>query len=440
MKVASVKSASCALGLALGISFWGAAAAQGPLNADGLYNETPVVLHAGTLLAVPGEAPRGPRSVVVIDGRIADIHDGMVSPDEAGVSGARTVNLADYFVLPGLIDGHVHTTSSLDNESFIRNVTLSDADRAVWGARNARATLLAGFTTVRDTAAFRGNSFNAVFALRDGIREGKLPGPRMLVAGQGIGATGGHGDFLRFRYDILDMLASRAMCSGAYECREAVRYQIKRGADFIKIAATGGATSGQTGGMGQHLFDDELKAIVDTAHMFGRRVTAHATSAGGINAALRAGVDSIEHGSDLDEESLELFLETGAYLQPTLMVTRGLSSYAEGGEEAPLLVAARRAHNAGVKLSFGTDSSITPHGANAGEFELLVSVGLSPMQAIETATVNAAANLGLADQIGTIETGKAADIIAVASSPLDDITELQRVRFVMRNGVIYRLD
>ena len=440
MSIATIKAAKIAPALVLGVSFWGGAAAQGPLNAAGLYNETPIVLHAGTLLAVPGEALRGPSSIVVIDGRIAEIHDGFVSPDQAGVSGADTVDLTGNFVLPGLIDAHVHMTSSLDSESFMRNVTLSDADRAVWGAHNARATLLGGFTTVRDTAAFRGNSFNAVFALRDGIRAGKLPGPRMLVAGQGIGATGGHGDFLRFRYDILDMLASRAMCSGPYACREAVRYQIKRGADFIKIAATGGATSGQTGGTGQHLFDDELKAIVDTAHMFGRRVTAHATSAGGINAALRAGVDSIEHGSDLDEESLGLFIETGAYLQPTLMVTRGLSSYGEGGDEAPLLVAARRAHNAGVKLSFGTDSAITPHGENAGEFELLVSVGLSPMEAIETATVNAAANLGLADQIGTLEEGKAADMIAVSGNPLGDISELRRVRFVMRNGVVYKLD
>jgi len=423
-----------------------------PHNASGPYNTEPVVIHAGRLLAIPGEAPSSGSSIVVIEGVISAILPGFLAPEEAGVPGAGVVDLRDSFVLPGLIDCHVHITTTAGKGYVLRRVTMSDADRAIWGAYNARVTLEQGFTTVRDTAAFRGDSFEAIFALRDGIRVGKVPGPRILAAGQGIGATGTHADFNGFRHEILELFRSRAMCSGPFECREAVRYQVKRGADFIKMASTGGFSVRSQGRTTVLMFDDELEAIVDTAHRMGRKVTAHATSAAGINAALRAGVDSIEHGQGLDEESIRLFKETGAYLVPTLLLAEGFDlgvehdPYRSGDLEARvrklgkgLKDAAKRAHRAGVKIAFGTDSaSIVLHGNNAGEFSLLTEIGMTPMEAIRAATVNAADNLGISEVAGSVEVGKAADIVAVSASPLQDIEALRQVHFVMRNGVVYK--
>ena len=423
-----------------------------PYNANGPYNETPMIIHAGELLAVPGKSPAKEMSIIIVEGSIMAVRKGFVTPADAGIVDAKVVDLHGSFVLPGLIDSHVHITTTAGKGYVLRKVTMSDADRAIWGAYNAKVTLDLGFTTVRDTAAFRGNSFEAIFALRDGIRMGKVPGPRILAAGQGIGATGTHADFNGFRHEILDLFKSRAMCSGPYQCREAVRYQVKRGADFIKMASTGGFSRESRGGYGLLSFDDEIEAIVDTAHRMGRKVTAHARSAEGINAALRAGVDSIEHGEGLDDESIRLFKKTGAYLVQTLMLTEGFNLGIERDPYRPaelkarleqggarLKVAARKAYAAGVKIAFGTDSaSILLHGNNAGEFRLLIDIGMTPMEAIVAATVNAADNLGLADVIGTIEKGKAADIIAVVQSPLEDVTRLEQVHFVMRNGVVYK--
>ena len=422
----------------------------------GPYNETPVIIHAGELLAVPGQPPARRMSIVIEDGRVRDVRQGYASASQSDLADARVIDLTDRFVLPGLMDGHTHITSTPSPTFRLDRVVQSDAHRAIWGAYNAEVTLLAGFTTIRDTAGLRGNSFDHVFALRDGIKLGKVPGPRLLVAGQGVGSTASQGDFLGYRHDIMQLLESRAMCSGPPACREAVRYQIKRGADFIKLAATGWATGPSELGDQQHMYFDEMQAAVETAHMMGRKVTAHATGLDGVKAALRAGVDSIEHGRVLDEEAVELFNETAAYLVPTLLVTKQFAAdtdYVPGSanpirtEEAQPLApvaeqwfrSARLAYEGGVRFAYGTDSAITPHGDNAQEFAMLVQgVGMSPMEAIVTATVNAADHVGLADEIGTIEAGKAADIIAVASSPLDDVTELERVRFVMRNGVVYK--
>jgi len=423
-----------------------------PYNDGGPYNTTPVIVHAGELLAVPGKEPRRTMSIIITEGTITGVRDGLVSPADAGVPDATVVDLSDSFVLPGLIDCHVHITTTAGMGYIMRRVTLSDADRAIWGAYNAKVTLDLGFTTVRDTAAFRADSFDAIFALRDGVRMGKVPGPRILAAGQGIGATGTHADFNGFRYEILDLFKSRAMCSGPYECREAVRYQIKRGSDFIKMASTGGQSRESRGGHGLLMFDDELAAIVETAHKMNRRVTAHATSAVGINAALSAGADSIEHGAGLDDTSIRLFKKNGAYLVPTLLLSESFNLGVEFDPYRPqetqarieqmgkqLKVAAKKAHAAGVKIAFGTDSaSLVLHGNNSGEFRLLTEIGMTPMEAIVAATVNAADNLGLADAIGTLEEGKAADVIAVSQSPLEDVTRLETVHFVMRNGIVYK--
>ena len=418
------------------------------------------VIHAGTLLSVPGSRPHDGQSIVVADGRIVSVTDGFISPAAAGYPDAATIDLTDRFVLPGLIDSHVHMTSTPSASFQLDRVVQSDAHRAIWGAANARVTLLAGFTTVRDTAGYRGDSFASVFALRDGIRAGKIPGPRLLVAGQGVGSLASQGDFLGYRSEVMDLFRSRAMCSGPYACREAVRYLVKRGADFIKMVPTGWATGVGDGGGGgdqQHMFADEMRAVVETAHKFGRKVTAHATGLDGVKAALRAGADAIEHGRVLDREAIALFKETGAYLVPTLLVTTRFTAHGAGRvpgsarnlsrDQAPPLSAlakewfdsTRMAYRGGVRIAFGTDSAITPHGHNAKEFALLVDqVGMSPMEAIVTATVNAADHLGLADEIGQLKPGMAADIIAVAASPLDDVTELERVTFVMRAGVVHK--
>ena len=425
-----------------------------PHNNNGPYNTNPVILHAGNLLAVPGNPLQRKMSIIIVEGSIAAVRNGFVSPADAGFKNADIIDLKNSFILPGLIDCHVHITTTAGTGYVLRKLTMSDADRAIWGAYNAKVTLDRGFTTVRDTAAFRADSFDAIFALRNGIRMGKVPGPRILAAGQGIGATGTHADFNGFRYEILDLFKSRAMCSGPYDCREAVRYQIKRGADFIKMASTGGASRASQGGDGVLMYEDELEAIVATAHKMNRKVTAHATSAEGVNAALRAGVDSIEHGAGLDDESIRLFKATGAYLVPTLMLSEAFNLGVEWDPYRPddieeriihmgerLKSAAREAHAAGVKIAFGTDSaSLLLHGNNAGEFRLLSEIGMSPMEAIVAATVNAADNLGLAEVIGTIEKGKAADIIAVERSPLDDLTSLEQVHFVMRNGIVNKTE
>src|SRR6056297_188345 len=254
-------------------------------------SESVTIIRAGVLLAEPGEPPERNRTLVIRDGRIQSVLEGHGPVPEA--PDARIIDLSDYFVLPGLIDGHVHITAEARPGGKLRGVEQTGADQAMSGAMNARRTLLAGFTTVRDAAGFRGNDFDAVFALRDAIAAGKVAGPRLVVAGQGLTPTAGHGDFMGFRPDIMDLLAPAGICDGADDCRRTTRYMIKRGADFIKIAVTGGVTSLIQTGLDQQMTDEEIRAIVATAHALGRKVAAHAHGVNGINAALSAGVDSI---------------------------------------------------------------------------------------------------------------------------------------------------
>jgi len=411
------------------------------------------VIHAGRLLAVPGEPVRERQSIVIESGRILEVRAGFVSPDELAGDGAapRLIDLSESFVLPGLIDAHVHITSESAPGFKLRRVVSSGPDQAISAVMNARRTLMAGFTTVRDTAGFRGAGFEAVFAIRDGIADKKVAGPRILVAGQGLTPTAGHGDFMGYRPDIEKLLAPEAICDGADECRKATRYMVKRGADFIKIAATGGITSEISAGLDQQMTDAEIRAIVETAHALGRKVTAHAHGTNGINAALEAGVDSIEHGTFMDDRSVALFLETGAYLVPTMLAHKASTERAANDPSLPEAVRAkskdrsqdkhaqiRRAYEAGVKMAFGTDAAIAPHGSNGEEFALLVEAGVSPMDAIAMATVHAADHLGLAETVGTIVPGKAADIIAVAGDPLADVTVLEDVPFVMKDGIVHK--
>lgn len=411
------------------------------------------VIHAGQLLAIPGEAPQTNRTVIVRDGRIENVQAGFADPDTLGFSEDDNISvydLKDMFVLPGLIDGHVHITGENNPRARLQRVEMSEADRAIAGAGYARKTLMAGFTTVRDVGA---GSSDAIFALRDGIARGDVPGPRIFASGATISVTGGHGDGTQgYTDDVAELLHSSGVCDGVGACRKAVREQVRRGADHIKLTATAGVLSNTAAGLEQQFFEDELKAIMDSAHAMGRKATAHAHGVQGINAALRAGVDSIEHGTYLDNESIRLFKRTGAYLVPTLLAGATVVEWAEDPNSfllppqrakslqvGPVMHdMARRAHDGGVKIAFGTDSGVSKHGENAREFALLVSAGLTPMEAIRTATVAGADNLGKSDMLGTIAPGKYADIIAIDGDPLADVTELEDVDFVMKEGVAYK--
>jgi imidazolonepropionase-like amidohydrolase len=408
-----------------------------------------VLIYAGTLLDRPGRPPRGPSTIVVSGDRIKSVQQGFVAPAEAGSPEAAVVDLRDQFVLPGLIDSHVHMFDSGEPLKQRLEAQTQDIEDLVFvGVQNARLDLQAGFTTERDLAS----PPRSIASLRDAVEQGIVEGPTIVPAGNMISVTAGHGDANGLNRDASEARRRElALCDSAESCRHAVREQIFLGAEVIKFAATGGVLSNISAGLGQQMFDDEMKAIVDTAHMFGRKVAAHAHAKAGIAAALRAGVDSVEHATYTDAETNALFIKTGAYLVPTLLAPVSAMEQVARGEWPPVNIPKihesndnafkniRAAVAAGVKIAFGTDAGVSRHGVAGREFNLLLRVGLTPARAIEVATVNAADLLGRSDQIGTIEPGKFADIIAVARSPLADVTELERVQFVMRKGVVHKL-
>lgn len=411
------------------------------------------VIHAGRLLAVPGNGVTENQTVIIKDGLVERVANGFLGADTIGAGADDTVvlhDLKDMFVMPGLIDGHVHILSENNPRARLQRVELSDADNAITGAGYAKKTLMAGFTTVRDVGAGSGD---AIFALRDGIARGDVTGPRIYASGATISVTGGHGDGTQgYTDEIAELLHSKGVCDGVGECRKAVREEVRRGADHIKLTATAGVLSNTSAGLEQQFFDDELKAIMDSAHAMGRKVTAHAHGVNGINAALRAGVDSIEHGTYLDAESIRLFKRNNAYLVPTILAGVTVAEWAadpnsfllppqraKAAEVGPkMLDMARRAHDGGVKIAFGTDTGVSKHGDNAREFALLVQAGLTPMEAIRAATVSGADNLGKSDMLGSIAPGKYGDLVAVEGDPLTDITELEDIDFVMKEGVAYK--
>ena len=417
-------------------------AAQTPAMTPDSPDTGTTFVQVGRLLADPANGVvQRDKTLVIRGNRVVEIRDGFVGEGDI-------VDLRAAFVLPGLIDSHVHLTGEQNPNSRLENVTESNADQAFAGARFARRTLMAGFTTVADLGATN----ESIFALRDAVRRGDVPGPRIIASGESVSIHGGHGDVNGYRDDIMHMFTGESICSGPEDCMRAVRLQVRAGADIIKITATGGVLSNTAAGLGQQFSDAELAAIVDAAHRMGRQVTAHAHGADGINSFLRAGGDSIEHGTWLDAESIRLMRRDGVYLVPTLMAGDFVARIASGPdnfftpaqtakalEAGPrMLDMARRAHEGGVRIAFGTDSGVSAHGDNAGEFALLVRAGLTPLEAIQTATVNAAAHLRISDEAGRIAPGMPADLIAVGGDPLSDVTELQRVRFVMRGGEVFR--
>lgn len=412
-------------------------------------NGTWTLVQAGSLLDRPGQTPRGASTVLIRDGRVVAVRDGHVgaSAFEGAPADATVIDLRDRFVLPGLIDSHVHLTSDKAGiEGQLEDISKGVADHAYEAAVNARKTLAAGFTTVRNL----GDADGVTLALRDAIAAGKLPGPHILDAGVSISATAGHMDpTLGYREELHAALDTHHnTCNGADDCRRAVRAQVARGADVIKFASTGGVNSRIGAGLGKQLFDDEARAIVETAHMYGKKVAAHAHGDDGIALALRAGVDSIEHGTLMDEHTIALFRKTGAWYVPTLSTVNGYKERLAKNPDAYTGEVRRKiewrigitgkaleaAAPAGVKIAFGTDAGVSLHGRNADEFELMVAHGMTPATAIQAATVNAAELLGLRDEAGSLEPGKRADLIAVSGNPLQDVTVLKRVEFVMKGG------
>jgi imidazolonepropionase-like amidohydrolase len=404
------------------------------------------VVHAGTLLAVPGERPAQRMSVVLEGNRIAQVAEGFLDP-EAVAPGAQLIDLSDQFVLPGLMDMHVHLLVEIGPDARGRALRDSTSFTAMRGVRNAHRTLQAGFTTVRDL----GGNPEAIYAIRDAVARGYIHGPRIHAAGSPLAATGGHGDVDGMKSELLDLWTPKTICDGAVACRRAVRYAIKHGADWIKITATGGVLSDTGTGLGQQMTDDELEEIVATAQNLGVKVAAHAHGTQGVNAALRAGVDTIDHGSFLDRDSVRLFRQNDAHFVPTLMPGHFIPAQMVGNPFfTPEIVAKanraslsakqsfRMALDGGVKIAFGTDTGVTPHGDNAMEFELMVAEGMSEMAAIRSATITPAALLGVEEELGSIEPGKLADLIAVAGDPLMDITEMQRVQTVIANGAVVK--
>lgn len=441
-----IKTLGLAL-MALAATTTAAFAQQTPTTTGVSGSGDTVFVEAGRLLADPANGVvQRDKTLVIRGNQVVEVRDGFVGD----VAQGRVIDLRQAFVLPGLIDSHVHLTGQQNPNSRLEEVTLSDADQAMVGARYARRTLMAGFTTVADLGA----SNQAIFALRDAVRRGDVPGPRIIAAGSAVSIHGGHGDINGYREDVMHLLSSESICSGPEDCMRAVRTQVRAGADIIKITATGGVLSNTAAGLNQQFSDDELTAIVGSAHRMGRQVTAHAHGVDGINAFLRAGGDSIEHGTYLDDQSIRLFKSNGAWLIPTLLagdfvarIASGPNNFFTPAQTAKALEAgpkmldmARRAHEGGVKIAFGTDSGVSAHGDNAQEFALLVRAGLSPLEAIQAATVGAAEHLRISNEAGRIAPGMPADIVAVSGDPLTDVTELERMKFVMKGGVVYRAD
>ena len=408
------------------------------------------IIHAGTLLADAREAVQTEQSIIVRNNKIVEVRDGYVSPAQvSGTANARVIDLSDQFVMAGLIDSHTHILSQQEPNGREIRVTRSSQFSTLMGVEFGMRTLRAGFTTIRNVGADR----NAVFALRDAINQGIVMGPRIKAAGQGLTPTGGHGDGGGFRDDVFPHPHS-GVCDGVAECRKAVRTQIKYGADHIKYVATGGVLSQTATGTGQQFTDEEQVALVQAAHAMGRKVAAHAHGKIGLEAALRAGVDSIEHGSYLDAQTADLFVATGAYLVPTLIAGHTVERIAterpdffvpevrqKALEVGPVMRnALRLAYEKGVKIAFGTDAGVNDHGTNAYEMVLMNEAGMPERAILISATINAADLMDLTDITGTIEAGKDADIVATAGNPLQDISALMQPTFVMARGNEVNLD
>ena len=415
--------------------FVGAVAALGVDAAEQV-----TVIRAARLIDGTGRAPIEPGVIVVEGQRITGV--GRSAPVPAG---ARTIELGDATLLPGLIDAHTHVTSEGPGPRAVDRMSATGADYSLVGATNARRMLMAGFTTLRDLGGFD----YADLAVKRAIERGLIPGPRLFVATTPISITGGHGDPANGMSPDIAINSPSGVANGVDEVRRKVRQILRNGADHIKFAATGGGLSRGTKPTAQHFTDEEIAALVAEAHRLGVKVAAHAHGNEGIKAAVKAGVDSIEHGIYLDEEACRLMLQHGTYYVPTLWIADsyfdkykewGIPSYAHEKISQFIPTALKSAEMAirmGVRVALGTDAGVGEHQLAGKEFAAYVKYGMAPMAAIVAGTSNAAKLLGHSDRIGSIETGKLADVVAVPGNPLTDITRMEHVAFVMKDGVVH---
>lgn len=412
------------------------AAAVAIMSSPALADTT--IIHAGAVLTDADSRPSGPATITVTDGKIVSIVDGFSPTPE----GATMVHLYEHTVMPGLIDLHTHLSG--DPGGDFRDAAVNPAEwYSFVAAKNARITALAGFTTIRDLGA---RSDQVMQSLRRATAEGFVPGPRIIASTRTIAIVGGHGDTNGFNEHVNDALDNDFSCTGPIECSEKVRLASKYGADLIKITATGGVLSQQGRGLEAHFTDAEMRAIVKAANSLGLEVAAHAHGARGIEAAAKAGVQTIEHGTYIDEAAGKAMRENGTVLIPTLMAFQGIKQRLGKGIYTPVVedkvqqVAAfaesiiERAIMYDVKVAFGTDAGVFSHGLNAGELALMRNGGMSDREVLASATTGAAEVLGMEDEIGRIAPGFSADIIAVKGNPLEDVSVLENVDWVMVRG------
>ena len=403
------------------------------------------VIHAGNLFNSNNGSIEPEMTIFIEDEKITDVIEGYVNPEIDDTF----LDLTGYFVLPGLIDMHVHLTNISSNKAYLERVTLNPADYAIRATKNAENTLYAGFTTVRNL----GDSNTITISLRNAINDGIVKGPRIFSSGQTISTTGGHGDSTNSLNQQLtrDLGPKDGVINSEADAYKAVRSRYKENADLIKITATGGVLSNAKDGQNPQMTVKEISAIVEAAKDYGFKVAAHAHGSEGIKRATIAGVDSIEHGTLMDKEGAEMMREKGTFYVPTLLAGKWVADKALIKDYYPPFVEKKAleigpklqstfsmALQAGVRIAFGTDSGVSPHGENAKEFSLMVQGGMSEKDSILSATISAAELLGESDNVGSISVGKYADIIGVSGNPFEDIKKLETIDFVMKGGEVVK--